>query len=245
MQLTILHRPRAHMTVTACPAHRRRLSSGFQVLSGPSLMMSYDVTPVRWFLQQLSPSSMNVFWSSRRHKGHTDSNEPFYGAHYTAEPLPQSWLDAFQAYAAVDASSTTRQQQQTDVHRASAAESQQQQQQQQQDGVQQQFVPLPGQLYLPLKNWAIPTDFELRPQEAKQPAGPAAAAAAAEAAGAAAADSVGGAQQPDSIVQQRGLCVWHKQDTSYSLPKVCTIARQACCLCGSCCASVCAWMPLP
>jgi hypothetical protein len=39
-----------------------------QVLSGPSLMTSYDVTPIRWFLGQLSPHSMRVFWSSRRHK---------------------------------------------------------------------------------------------------------------------------------------------------------------------------------
>jgi secreted Zn-dependent insulinase-like peptidase len=198
-------------------------------------MMSYDATPVRWFLQQLSPSSMNVFWSSRRHKGHTDSKEPFYGAHFKAEPLPQSWLDTFQAYAAVDAGSTGRQQQQADAGRASAAAYQQQQQQQ--DGVQQQFVPLPGQLYLPPQNWAIPTDFELRPQEANQPTVPAAtaAAAAAEAAGAVAADSAGVAQQPDSIVQQPGLCVWHKLDTSYGLPKVCTAAWWLLCLCCSCC----------
>jgi hypothetical protein len=39
-----------------------------QVLSGPVLMMSYDVTPIRWFLNQLSPHSMRVFWSSKRHK---------------------------------------------------------------------------------------------------------------------------------------------------------------------------------
>jgi secreted Zn-dependent insulinase-like peptidase len=188
-------------------------------------MTSYDVTPVRWFLEQLSPSSMNVFWSSRRHKGHTGSKEPFYGAHYTAEPLPPSWLDTFQAYAAVDASSTNQEQRQADAGRTSAAAPQQQQQQR--DGVQQQFVPLPGELYLPPQNWAIPTDFELRPQEAHQPAGPdatTAAAAAAEAAGAAAAESAGGALQPDSVVQQPGLCVWHKLDTSYGLPKVCTAA---------------------
>lgn len=175
-------------------------------------MTLYDISPIRWFLQQLSPSSMNVFLSSRLHKGHTDSKEPFYGAQYTAQPLPQTWLDTFQAYAAVDARSTnSQQQQQTD--------------QQQQDGVQQQFVPLPGQLYLPPKNWAIPTDFDLRPQETVQPAG----SAQAEAAGAAAADSAGGAPQPDSIVQQPGLFVWHKLDTSYGLPKVCTAAWQACC----------------
>lgn len=177
-----------------------------QVLSGPVLMTGpFDAGPIRWFLQQLTPASMNVFWSSRRHSGNIDSREPFYGAHYSAEPLPQTYLDAATAYAAVDepaAAAVTTQPQQP----------QPQQQEmsidvgRQEDGVagQQQYGPLPGELFLPPANWAIPTDFALRHQDAS--AGPAGAL---------------GEAAPSCVVQQLGLCVWHKLDTSFGLPKVC------------------------
>lgn len=181
-----------------------------QVLSGPVLMTGpFDAGPIRWFLQQLTPASMNVFWSSRRHSGSTDSREPFYGAQYSAEPLPQTYLDAAAAYAAVDepaAAAVTTQ-----------PPPQQQQQEQemsidvgrQEDGVavagQQKYGPLPGELFLPPANWAIPTDFALRHQDAS--------------AGGAAGGP--GEVAPACVLQQPGLCVWHKLDTSFELPKVC------------------------
>lgn len=174
--------------------------------------MSYDINPIRWFLQQLTPTSMNVFWSSKHHKGSTDKVEPFYGAQYSAEPLPQAWLDTIQAYAAVDAAPAGPTQQQKHQHGGTSGQERvQEQQQQQQHASLQQFAPLPGQLYLPPPNWAIPTDFDLRQQDTTQ-----ATAAAAPSAG----SSTAAPSAPDSVVQQPGLCVWHKLDTSYGLPKV-------------------------
>jgi secreted Zn-dependent insulinase-like peptidase len=181
-----------------------------QVLSGPVLMTGpFDAGPVRWFLQQLTPASMNVFYSSRRHSGSTDSKEPFYGAQYSAEPLPQTYLDAASAYAAVDEAGGK--------HAAAAVAVEQQQQQQQHEvsvdvgrqeqaaAGQQQFNPLPGELFLPPANWAIPTDFALRQQDKPGAAGGAAGAV--------------GEAAPACVVQQRGLCAWHKLDISFGLPK--------------------------
>lgn len=179
-------------------------------------MTSFDITAIRWFLTHLTPERMTLFYSSRRHKGATTSKEPFYGAHYTAGPLPQPWLASIQAYQKSDGQQqaqpvagccdSTSSQKPT----AAASAKQQQQGEGENEGESgRQVVPLPGELYLPPPNWAIPTDMQLRPLEQQQQQQVASDGAVPSAVG------------PCGIIQQPGLCVWHHLDTSYGLPKVC------------------------
>ena len=88
----------------------------------------------------------------------------------------------------------------------------------QQQGV---FAPVPGEIYLPPKNWAIPTDFTFRTAEP----GAAAAAAAGEAAAMAAMAADVDLGPPAEAVHQPGLCVWHQLDTRHGLPKVSSVAH--------------------
>lgn len=149
--------------------------------------------------------------------------------------MPPSWLTAIQQYTAVDRGNVA-------VNSSSSGQQHGEQQQQ------QQFEPVPGQLHLPPKNWALPTDFTLRPQEQAAANADQAAAAAASTTGTAAATpaasaaAVGGAAGvsgpgavesggvkagPHSVVDQPGLCVWHQLDTQYGLPKVGAAANAA------------------
>ncbi|KAF6262496.1 Metalloenzyme, LuxS/M16 peptidase-like protein [Scenedesmus sp. NREL 46B-D3] len=170
-----------------------------ETLSGPALMTQHDVPLLRWFVGQLTAPNMNVYYSSRCNAGLVDGKEAWYGAEYGVHQLPQAWLDSIARYQAVDCHS---------AEGAAADVPQQQQRQQQQEAL----TPVPGQLHLPEPNWALPTDFDLRLEEG-QSAAPAAAAA-----GAGVYD--GAAPPPALLLQQPGLCAWHRRDTSFGLPKV-------------------------
>jgi secreted Zn-dependent insulinase-like peptidase len=177
-----------------------------ETLSGPVLMTQFDAPLLRWFAGQLTVPNMNVYYSSRRNAGVVDSKEVWYGAEYGVQQLPQAWLDSIARYQAVDSQDAAS-------AAAGTAEETQQQQQQQQQLQQQELTPRPGELHLPEPNWALPTDFDLRLEDSKT-----AAAAAAGAGGAAAYD--GAAPPPTLLLEQPGLCAWHRRDISFGLPKV-------------------------
>jgi hypothetical protein len=162
-------------------------------------MTQFVPQPLRWFVQQLTPSAVNIFWSSRRHDGAADSREPWYGARYSRRRLPDAWLASIQQYTAADAAAGADSSavQPAAGHSTAAAE--------QQEGVHASLAVVFGQLHLPAANWALPRDLALRPP----PAGSGAAAAA---------DCP--APAPDALLSQPGLCAWHQQDTSFGLPKV-------------------------
>jgi secreted Zn-dependent insulinase-like peptidase len=174
-----------------------------ETLSGPVLMTQYDAPLLRWFVGQLTVPNMNVYYSSRRNAGLVDSTETWYGAEYGVQRLPQAWLDSIAQYQAVDGSNYAG------SAVADVAEVTQQQQ--------QQLAPVPGQLHLPEPNWALPTDFNLRLEDGET----AAAAAGGDDGGAGSYD--GSAPPPTLLLEQPGLCAWHRRDISYGLPKVCCI----------------------
>jgi secreted Zn-dependent insulinase-like peptidase len=164
-----------------------------ETLSGPVLMTRFDASLLRWFVGQLTVPNVNVYYSSRRNAGLVDSKEMWYGAEYGVQQLPQAWLDSIARYQALDSQSAAS-------AAATAAEVVTQQQQQQELG------PLLGELHLPEPNWALPTDFDLRLEDGETAA-----------AGAAAYD--GAAPPPTLLLEQPGLCAWHRRDISFGLPK--------------------------
>jgi secreted Zn-dependent insulinase-like peptidase len=171
-----------------------------ETLSGPVLMTQFDASLLRWFVGQLTVPNMNVYYSSRRNAGLVDSKEVWYGAEYGVQQLPQAWLDSIARYQAVDSHNAAS------PAEAEAEDSTQQQLQQ------QELAPLAGELHLPAPNWALPTDFDLRLEDVET------AAAAAAGGGAAAYD--GAAPPPTLLLEQPGLCAWHRWDISFGLPKV-------------------------
>jgi hypothetical protein len=156
-------------------------------------MTELQQEPLRWFVQQLTPAAVNVFWSSKRHAAAADTREPFYGARFSRHPLPAAWLQRIQQCTAADVAGRGGKHPHTT-----------EQQQQQQQGM---WQAVPDELHLPPANWAIPQDFALRQQGDE----------AAAADGSAAPDD----QAPTLLMEQPGLSVWHRLDTSFGLPKVC------------------------
>jgi secreted Zn-dependent insulinase-like peptidase len=163
-------------------------------------MTHFDASLLRWFVGQLTLSNVNVYYSSRRNARLVECKEAWYGAEYGVQQLPQTWLDCVAQYLAVDSCSSA-----SSMEVSSTAGSTQQQQQ-------QALAPVPSQLHLPEPNWALPKDFNLRLEQ-----GETAATAAGGTAGAIAYD--GAAPPPTLLLEQPGLCAWHRRDISYGLPK--------------------------
>eukprot|EP00775_Hariotina_reticulata_P010378 gene10378-10536_t len=163
------------------------------LLSGPRLMRGPCDPPVlRWFLQQLSVENVNIFWSSKRHAAVVNSKECWYGAEYAVQRLPEVWLDSIKHHQAVDETHAGG------LHclRGRADDISQSSSGQQLE----QPVVQPGELHLPEPNWALPQDLVLRQAHGSTAtADPAA---------------------PQLAFEQPGLCVWHKLDTAFGLPKI-------------------------
>jgi secreted Zn-dependent insulinase-like peptidase len=174
------------------------------ILSGPAVMTGYSAAALRWFAAQLVPADLTVFWSSRRHTAAATQREPWYGArHAPAQPLPAPWLERAAAYASLDAAASSERQ---------AAQPAPQQQQQQSSLLQADDAlwAACGELGMPEPNWALPRDLDLRHDVAASNA----------TSGSAAAGSCDGVPAPAVVVARPGLCVWHRVDTSFGLPKV-------------------------
>jgi len=62
------------------------------------------------------------------------------------------------------------------------------------------WAPKAGELHLPIASWGLPADLELR---APRGLGP-----------------LDWRVAPELLVEEAGLCCWHRLDTSYGLPKV-------------------------
>jgi insulysin len=62
----------------------------------------YDASALSHFLGCLTPERMLLLWTSRKWKGSTDCKEPWYGADYSIQPLPQELLEQVRQYVAVE-----------------------------------------------------------------------------------------------------------------------------------------------
>jgi insulysin len=163
------------------------------LLSGPRLMTGPpDPAVQRWFLQQLTPGNVNIFWSSKRHAQAVDSKERWYKAEYAVQQIPDCWLNSITQYKTIDstvASVFHGLGSEADWHQSRAGEQ-----------LEQPTVQQPDELHLPEANWAMPQDLELRQGHGD----------------AATTDNAA----PQLVYEQPGLCVWHQLDTAFGLPKV-------------------------
>lgn len=193
-------------------------------------MTEFNASVLRWFAQQLSINNMVVYYSSHKNRSLVDSKEPWYGAEYAVQPLPQDWLHSMTRHLAVAAPAPGG-----SVPAADSIEASKQRagsvgnnseasgtlsaegvvhdyQHKQQWQVASVLGPHPGELHLPEPNWALPKDLTLRGDDASistngsTPPSP---------------EVYDGAPSPPEVLHESaGLCVWHKRDISYGLPKV-------------------------
>lgn len=191
-------------------------------------MTEFDPSVLRWFAQQLTSSNMVIYYSSQKNRSLVDSKEQWYGAEYSVQHLPGDWLDRIERYTAVDlasdaaAAGSAVSSTQTARHRDSkeigasnnipASERVEGSELRQQHKQAVVLEPLPGQLHLPEPNWALPEDLSLRHEDTD--------ASDAGLSSPAAAVYNGAPPPPELLLESPGLCVWHKRDVSYGLPKV-------------------------
>jgi insulysin len=168
------------------------------LLSGPALYEGpFDAGACRAFLARLeTPGALVVTHTSPAFRGEAQSTERWYGARHASEELPEAWLAAMRAHAAVDAAGAD------DGGAPPAAGD-------------DPLAPRRGELFLPRDApWALPQDLALRE--------PTAATSAAPSSGGQqkATNDDPPVRRPELVFGSPGLHCWHALDAArFGVPK--------------------------